>query len=76
MPVEAQITAFAPSSSAFDTASTIPLSLNEPVGFRPSYFPNSPTPSSRLKFRSGTSGVSPSHSDSIGVFSVSGRYFP
>ena len=45
-PVDAQITAFAPSSAAFEIAIVIPRSLNEPVGFSPSYliqtlFPNS-----------------------------------
>ena len=38
-PVEAQTIALAPSSTAFATAITIPRSLNEPVGFKPSYFP-------------------------------------
>ena len=37
-PVEAHATARAPSSTAFETASVIPRSLNEPVGFRPSNF--------------------------------------
>ena len=37
-PVEAQITARAPSSRALDMAIVIPLSLKEPVGFAPSYF--------------------------------------
>ena len=38
LPVEAQITVCAPLSTALDTARTIPLSLKEPVGFRPSNF--------------------------------------
>ena len=33
LPVDAQSTMRAPSSSAFATATTIPRSLNEPVGF-------------------------------------------
>jgi threonine synthase len=33
LPVEAQMIALAPSSTAFATATTIPRSLNEPVGF-------------------------------------------
>ena len=37
-PVEAHITIFFPCSFAFVTAITIPRSLNEPVGFAPSYF--------------------------------------
>ena len=36
LPVEAQITASAPSRTAADTAHVIPRSLNEPVGFAPS----------------------------------------
>ncbi len=38
-PVEAQTIALAPSSTAFAVAHHHPLSLNEPVGFKPSYFP-------------------------------------
>ena len=37
-PVEAHIIAFEPSSTAFETAMVMPLSLNEPVGFAPSNF--------------------------------------
>jgi len=36
LPVEAQITAFAPSSAAFEIAIVIPRSLKDPVGFAPS----------------------------------------
>ena len=43
-PVDAQITHLAPSSIAFATANTIPRSLNEPVGFNPSYFPYNSMP--------------------------------
>ena len=38
LPVDAQTAAVAPSSSAFDTATVIPRSLNDPVGLAPSYF--------------------------------------
>ena len=38
LPVEAQITARAPFSTAFEIASVMPLSLNDPVGFAPSNF--------------------------------------
>ena len=38
LPVEAHTTAFAPSSIALEIASVMPRSLNEPVGFAPSYF--------------------------------------
>jgi hypothetical protein len=44
LPVEAQITALAPPSTAFDNATVIPRSLNEPVGFNPSYFKYTSTP--------------------------------
>jgi hypothetical protein len=37
LPVEAQITAFEPASTAFEMATVIPRSLKEPVGFSPSY---------------------------------------
>ena len=37
-PVDAQITALAPSSAAFEIAIVIPRSLNEPVGLVPSTF--------------------------------------
>ena len=38
LPVDAQIIALLPSSTAFVTAMVMPRSLNEPVGLRPSYF--------------------------------------
>ena len=38
LPVDAQITALAPSSAAFEIAIVIPRSLNEPVGLVPSTF--------------------------------------
>ena len=38
LPVEAHMTALDPSSTAFEIAIVIPRSLNEPVGFMPSYF--------------------------------------
>ena len=37
-PVEAQITAALPCSTAFETATVMPRSLNEQVGLSPSYF--------------------------------------
>ena len=45
-PVDAQITAFAPSSAALEIAMVIPRSLNDPVGFRPSYLIQTLLPSS------------------------------
>ena len=38
LPVDAHTAAVAPSSSAFETATVIPRSLNDPVGLAPSYF--------------------------------------
>jgi hypothetical protein len=45
-PVDAQITAVAPSSAAFEIAIVIPRSLKEPVGFKPSYLIQTLLPSS------------------------------
>ena len=74
-PVDAQSTAWAPSSIAFAIATTIPRSLNEPVGFAPSIFSQtSAIPVSRSSVDARTSGVSPSPSVSTGVFAVTGRY--
>ena len=38
LPVEAQITALAPASTALETATVMPRSLNDPVGLAPSTF--------------------------------------
>ena len=65
----------APSSTAFATATTIPRSLNDPVGFWPSTLSQtSGMPSSRSSVVARTSGVFPSPSESRGVRSVTGRY--
>ena len=37
LPVEAQMRAATPRSNAFETATVMPRSLNEQVGFNPSY---------------------------------------
>ena len=37
-PVDAQITAFAPTSAALEIATVIPRSLKDPVGLAPSTF--------------------------------------
>jgi hypothetical protein len=60
LPVEAQITASAPSPIAALTATVIPRSLNEPVGFAPSIFSHTSAPVSSERCGAGTSGVSPS----------------
>ena len=44
-PVDAQITAFAPSSAAFEIAMVMPRSLNDPVGLIPSNFTQTLLPS-------------------------------
>ena len=73
-PVEAQMTARAPSSTAFEIAMTMPRSLNEPVGFMPSYFTKRFGTPIRLPNRSRwISGVLPSPSVMSGVASVTGR---
>ena len=38
LPVEAQMIALAPASTALETASVMPRSLNDPVGLAPSTF--------------------------------------
>ena len=73
-PVEAQTAFFAPLSIAFARATTMPRSLNEPVGFIPSNLSHSSLqPTSRARVGACTSGVSPSPSVRAGVFAVSGR---
>src|SRR5438132_12731897 len=75
LPVLAHRTARLPSSSAFDIARVIPRSLNDPVGFCPSYFRWRSTPG-RCRMRRGArrSGVAPSRSVTRGVRGVTGRY--
>ena len=73
LPVEAQMTARACSSTAFATATTMPRSLNEPVGLQPSNFKKTSAPVSRDNTGAVTSGVSPSPSESGGVCAVTGR---
>ena len=59
-PVDAQITALAPSRTAADTAHVIPLSLNEPVGLAPSSFKRTVAPTSSESTGARSSGVEPS----------------
>jgi hypothetical protein len=59
-PVDAQITASAPSPIAALTATVMPRSLNDPVGFAPSSFRNTSAPLSDESCGAGMSGVSPS----------------
>jgi hypothetical protein len=74
LPVDAQTTAEEPSSSAFEIASVIPRSLNDPVGLRPSYFSQTSAPVSSDNLSEWTSGVPPSPSVTIGVASDTGRW--
>ena len=75
LPVEAQMTARAPASTALEMAIVMPRSLNEPVGLRPSYLMNTrqPRPTSALRRGEWISGVEPSLSETTGVASVTGR---
>ena len=73
LPVEAHTTAFAPSSHAFEIASVIPRSLNEPVGFAPSYLSHTSQPVSEDRASLWTSGVPPSPSVITGVASDTGK---
>ena len=64
----------APASIAFETATTMPRSLNEPVGLRPSSLRcRFGTPMRAPSRGAATSGVKPSPSVSAGVASVTGR---
>ena len=60
LPVDAQMTAFAPCSIARETATVMPRSLNEPVGFMPSNFTHTSAPVRRDSAGAGSSGVPPS----------------
>src|SRR5688572_28820805 len=54
------MTAFAPCSMARETATVMPRSLNEPVGFIPSYLTHTSVPVRRESAGAGRSGVPPS----------------
>src|SRR6478735_7676513 len=72
LPVEAQMTAFAPSSAAFEIAMVMPRSLNEPVGLAPSTLSQTSQPVRSLTTFARTSGVPPSRRLITGVASVTG----
>ena len=61
-PVDAQTIVCAPSASARVTATVIPRSLNDPVGFAPSHFSQRSTPNRSDRRGAGSSGVEPSPS--------------
>src|SRR5205814_4022607 len=59
-PVDAQIKPWARRSTALDTATVMPRSLNEPVGFKPSHLINTRPPMRSLNRGAKTNGVDPS----------------
>jgi hypothetical protein len=71
-PVDAQMTAFAPSSTALEIATVMPRSLNDPVGFAPSYFSHTSQPVRFDRTSEWMSGVPPSSSVMTGVASDTG----
>ena len=70
--MEAQIAVRAPRSSALETATVIPRSLKDPVGFRPSYLTNTSASARSLRRGEWMSGVEPSLKETIGVVSDTG----
>ena len=72
LPVEAQITASAPSRTAADTAQVMPRSLNEPVGLAPSSLSHTSAPTRSETRSASTSGVEPSSSDTTGSSGANG----
>ena len=62
LPVDAQMTAFAPPAAASVIATVMPRSLNEPVGFIPSILRWTSQPVSAERCGAGSSGVPPSRS--------------
>src|SRR6187431_2472751 len=62
LPVEAQMIAFAPCSMARDTATVMPRSLKDPVGFMPSNLTQTSVPVRRDSAGAGSNGVPPSPS--------------
>ena len=67
------MTAVAPSSTALETAMVMPRSLKLPVGFMPSSLAKISRSRRADRRGSGTSGVPPSPSDTIGVLGPTGR---
>src|SRR5918998_1251786 len=72
LPVDAQITALAPDSTALDTATVMPRSLNEPVGLPPSTLRYTSQPVRWDSSGAGSSGVLPSNRVITGVVGVTG----
>src|SRR5690606_33972222 len=69
LPVDAQMIAFAPASTAFETAIVIPRSLKDPVGFMPSYLTHTFAPVRADSAAAGMRGVPPSPRVMMGVAS-------
>ncbi len=72
LPVDAHTTTFAPSSAAFEIATVMPRSLNEPVGLAPSTFSSTRAPTCSDRRGASTSGVLPSLSVTTGVRALTG----
>ena len=73
LPVEAQITASAPSrTAAAETAHVIPRSLNDPVGLAPSNFSHTSAPTRSETRSASMSGVEPSSSETTGSSGANG----
>ena len=73
LPVEAQMTALAPSRTAADTAHVMPRSLKEPVGLAPSILSHTSAPTRSESRSAATSGVEPSLSEMTGSSGPKGR---
>ena len=76
LPVDAQTTARAPAPVATLSATVIPRSLNEPVGFAPSTLYRTSQPSRSDRFSAWTRGVLPSPSVITGSVSATGSHSP
>src|SRR5262245_14875494 len=73
LPVDAQMIALAPSSTALDTATVMPRSLNEPVGLAPSTLRYTSQPVRAESSGAGSSGVLPSYRVTTGVCGPTGK---
>ncbi len=73
LPVEAQMIALLPASTALETAIVMPRSLKEPVGLAPSTLRYTSQPSRAESTGAGSSGVFPSCRVTTGVASVTGN---
>src|SRR5437016_11556 len=74
LPVEAQITALAPSRTAAETAQVMPRSLNDPVGLAPSSFRRTVAPTSSESTGATTTGVEPSCRLTTGSPGANGKH--